>query len=263
MREGAVRAGSVPVGLCPGADAAAPQARALASKSRNRAWPRCRGTPAQIMRPNSFRGGTRCVIDEATRHSSEADGDAVQPVEPAVELPIGRASTGLSLAHVLEKRPKKDAVSCRAKEPLQELGKGRRDPRTHALFICRRAGDPDPDDATMGGQREAELTEPLQPGRRTGGCSSWGHRGPLYRRKRRRSAGRWGEPPRRARRRSIERWTRRARRFMWGSPTTSRDGAPNIFVREASSSRRSQDSKPSAAAMRKQWNRCSLSTTAA
>src|SRR6266446_7037828 len=25
-----------------------------------------------------------------------------------------------------------------------------------------------------GGRREAELTEPLQPGHRTGGCSSWG-----------------------------------------------------------------------------------------
>jgi alkylated DNA repair dioxygenase AlkB len=33
-----------------------------------------------------------------------------------------------------------------------------------------------PDDATMGGRREAELTEPLQPGHRTGGCSSWGPR---------------------------------------------------------------------------------------
>src|ERR1700682_813042 len=38
----------------------------------------------------------------------------------------------------------------------------------------------EPDDATIGGRREAELTEPLQPGHRTGGCSSWGlHLQPL------------------------------------------------------------------------------------
>src|SRR5882762_6594248 len=48
-------------------------------------------------------------------------------------------------------------------------------PYRHSLISScpHRSSTHFPDDATIGGRREAELTEPLQPGHRTGGCSSW------------------------------------------------------------------------------------------
>jgi len=75
---------------------------------------------------------------------------------------LGRAGCGVDLgdAHALHPSAKVDAVCAisiaEEKARRRVIGKG-------------------PDDATMGGRREAELTEPLQPGHRTGCCSSWGH----------------------------------------------------------------------------------------